>query len=61
MAQKNLKLDIIEKVLMLSTNKELQDIRENVRDAISREVDEDDKEQEEFKKWKEEKNEVEKK
>ena len=53
-----LKLDIVQKVLMLSTNKELQDIRENVRDAISREVDEDDKEQEEFKKWKEEKNEV---
>jgi|TARA_R110002012_G_scaffold260099_1_gene441765 hypothetical protein len=53
MAQKNLKLDIIEKVLMLSTNKELQDIRENVRDAISRECDLDNQEQEEFKKWKE--------
>ena len=53
MAQKNLKLDIIEKVLMLSTNKELQDVRELVRDAISRECDLDNQEQEEFKKWKE--------
>ena len=48
-----LQLEIIRKVLMLSTNKELQDVREFVRDAICRECDEDDREQEEFKKWKE--------
>jgi len=53
MAQKNLKLDIIEKVLMLNSKTELDIVRESVRDAISRECDEDDREQEEFKKWKE--------
>ena len=49
MAQKNLKLDIIEKVLMLNSKTELDIVRESVRDAISRECDEDDREQEEFK------------
>ena len=53
MAQKNLKLDIIEKVLMLNSKTELDTVRENVRDAISRECDQDDHDQEEFKKWKE--------
>ena len=53
MAQKNLKLDIIEKVLMLNSKTELDIVRESVRDAISRECDEDDREQEEFQKWKE--------
>ena len=48
-----LQIEIIKKVLMLSTKKELQDIRENVVDAISRECDQDDHDQEEFKKWKE--------
>ena len=48
-----LKLEIIKKVLMLTTNKELQDMREYVSNAISRECDEDDREQEEFQKWKE--------
>ena len=48
-----LQVEIIKKVLMLSTKKELQDIRENVVDAISRECDQDDHDQEEFKKWKE--------
>ena len=48
-----LKLEVIKKVLMLDTKKELQDIRENVSDAISRECDQDDHDQEEFKKWKE--------
>jgi len=53
MAQKNLKLDIIEKVLMLNSKTELDIVRESVRDAISRECDQDDHDQEEFKKWKE--------
>jgi len=37
-----LHLEIIRKVLMLTTNKELQDMREYVSNAISRECDEDD-------------------
>jgi hypothetical protein len=40
--------------MMITTNHELQDISEFVSNAISRECDEDDKDQEEFKKWKEE-------
>ena len=48
------RLDIIRKLMMITTNHELQDIREFVSNAISRECDEDDKDQEEFKKWKEE-------
>ncbi len=48
-----LQIEIIKKVLMLSTKKELQVIRDNVSDAISRECDQDDQDQEEFRKWKE--------
>lgn len=48
------KLDIIRKLMMITTNHELQDISEFVSNAISRECDEDDKAQEEFKKWKKE-------
>tara|TARA_Y100000310_G_scaffold130137_1_gene129316 strand:- start:240 stop:410 length:171 start_codon:yes stop_codon:yes gene_type:complete len=48
-----LQMEIIKKLLMLSSNHELQDLREYVSNAISRECDEDDREQEEFKKWKE--------
>jgi len=48
-----LKLDIIRKVLMLTSKTEIDIVRENVRDAISRECDQDDHDQEEFKKWKE--------
>ena len=48
-----LQVEIIKKVLMLSTKKELQVIRDNVSDAISRECDQDDQDQEEFRKWKE--------
>ena len=48
-----LKIEIIKKVLMLSTKKELQDLRENVVEAISRECDQDDHDQELFKQWKE--------
>ena len=48
-----LQIDIIKKVLMLSTKTELDIIRDNVMDAISRECDQDDKDEQEFKKWKE--------
>ena len=48
-----LKLDIIQKVLMLNSKTELDIVRENVRDAICRECDQDDHDQEEFQKWKE--------
>tara|TARA_R110002110_G_scaffold86480_1_gene225700 strand:+ start:231 stop:401 length:171 start_codon:yes stop_codon:yes gene_type:complete len=48
-----LQVEIIKKVLMLSTKTELDIIRDNVMDAISRECDQDDHDQEEFKKWKE--------
>jgi hypothetical protein len=48
-----LKLDIIRKVLMLDTLKELQIVRDNISDAISRECDLEDKNEQEFKKWKE--------
>ena len=37
-----LQVEIIKKLLMLSTMKELQNVRENVSDAISRECDQDD-------------------
>ena len=49
-----LKIEIIKRVLMLSTTTELDTVRENVADAISRECDLDDKEEQEFKQWKEE-------
>ena len=48
----SLKLDIIRKLMMITTNHELQDINQFVSNAISRECDEDDKDQAEFKKWK---------
>ena len=47
------KLDIIKKVLMLSTRTQLDIVRDNVMDAISRECDQDDKDEQEFKQWKE--------
>ena len=49
-----LKLEIIKKVLMLSTRTQLDTVRDNVMDAISRECDQDDKDEQEFKQWKEE-------
>ena len=49
-----LKLSIIKRVLMLDTEEELQKIEVNVLDAISRELASEDKEKEEFKKWKKE-------
>jgi len=48
-----LKLEIINKLLMLTSNKEIEDLKEYVLQAVYREIDEDDKQQEEFKKWKE--------
>ena len=48
-----LKIEVIKKVLMLETMEEVRNLRENASDAISRECDLDDKQQEEFKKWKE--------
>jgi len=51
----NLKVEVIKKVLMLDTTSELIKVREVVADAISRECDNDDKDQVEFKKWKAEK------
>ncbi len=48
-----LKLEIINKLLMLTSNKEIKDLKEYVQQAVYREIDEDDKQQKEFKKWKE--------
>jgi Trp operon repressor len=48
----SLKIDIIKKVLMLDTQHELENVLDVVGEAISRELDQDDKEQVEFKKWK---------
>ena len=52
------KLEIIKKVLMLSTTDELDTVRDNVMDAISRECDQDDKDEQEFKQWKEDRSNV---
>ena len=51
----SLKIDIIKKVLMLDTTQELKNVLDVVGNAISRELDAEDKEQAEFKKWKEKK------
>ena len=48
-----LQIEIIKKVLMLSTKTELNNVRQSVADAISRECDQDDHDQELFKQWKE--------
>ena len=48
-----LQIEIIKKVLMLSTRTQLDTVRDNVMDAISRECDQDDKDEQEFKQWKE--------
>jgi|TARA_R100001530_G_scaffold91541_1_gene63597 hypothetical protein len=48
----SLKIDIIKKVLMLDTIQELKNVLDVVGDAISRELDADDREQAEFRKWK---------
>ena len=47
-----LQVDIIKKVLMLSTKTELDTVSENVMDAIGRECDKEDHDQELFTQWK---------
>jgi len=47
-----IKLEIIRKTMMLDTLEELKLVKEYVSDAICREMDKEDKEQDEFKKWK---------
>ena len=49
----NEKLEIIKRVLMLSTLNEVEKVNQNVIDAISRECDQDDHDQELFTQWKE--------
>ena len=49
------KIEIIKRVLMLSTLDEVEKVNQNVIDAISRECDQDDHDQEMFTQWKEEK------
>ena len=51
----NLKVEVIKKLLMLDTQKELIKVRECISDGISNELDQDDRDQVEFKKWKESK------
>ena len=48
----SLKLEIIRKIMMLDTKEELKLVKEYVSDAICREMDKDDHEQELFKQWK---------
>ena len=47
-----LRIEVIKKVLMLDTITSLENVRDNVIDQISRELDKDDQDQAEFKKWK---------
>ena len=48
----NLKVEVIKKLIMIDTKKEIITIRECIADAISRECDNDDKDQADFAKWK---------
>ena len=48
----NLKIEVIKKLLMLDTKKELIKARECISDGISNELDNDEKDQEEFAEWK---------
>jgi len=48
----NLKVEVIKKLLMLDTKKELIKARECISDGISNELENDDKDQVEFAKWK---------
>jgi|TARA_R110002020_G_scaffold118063_1_gene269975 hypothetical protein len=49
----NLKVEIIKKLLMLDTKKELINVRECINEGISNELDNDEKDQKEYAKWKE--------
>ena len=48
----NLKIEVIKKLMMIDTKKELITIGECIADAITRECDNDDKDQKEFAEWK---------
>ena len=50
-----MKINIIKKVLLLDSKAELEKVYSFVNYAICRELDKDDKDQIEFKKWKESK------
>ena len=50
-----LKIDIIKKVMMLDTRQELQNVLDVVANSISRELDNDEKDQKAFEQWKAEK------
>jgi len=49
----NLKVEVIKKLLMLDTTKELIKVRECISDGICNELDNDEQDQKEFDKWKE--------
>ena len=49
----NLKVEVIKKLLMLDTKKELIKARECISDGISNELENDDKDQKAFEQWKE--------
>tara|TARA_R110000765_G_C18462022_1_gene549918 strand:+ start:65 stop:271 length:207 start_codon:yes stop_codon:yes gene_type:complete len=51
----NLKVEVIKKLLMLDTKKELIKARECISDGISNELANDEKDQEAFEQWKAEK------
>ena len=51
----NLKIDVIKKVLMLDTQKELKKVLDFVGVSISKELDNDEKDQKAFEQWKAEK------
>ena len=51
----NLKIDVIKKVLMLDTKKELSKVLDFVGASISKELDNDEKDQKAFEQWKAEK------
>ena len=48
-----LKVEVIKKLLMLDTTKELIKVRECISDGICNELDNDEQDQKEFDKWKE--------
>jgi hypothetical protein len=50
-----LQVETIKKLLMLSSKSELGRVRDYISEAISRECDRDDEDQEAFKQWKESK------
>ena len=50
-----LQVEAIKKLLMLSSKNELVKVRDFISEAISRECDLDDEDQEAFKQWKESK------